>query len=98
MSTIRTNPTAPIAMPTLAPVLRPLKSLEAIIPAVFVLLAGDDGAVEVEVCASARLEPDCIWGPVVNVDAKLLLAIDIGARKAVEGCKRVDVLIQTMST
>jgi hypothetical protein len=58
MSTIRANPTAPIAMPTLAPILRPLESLEVIISGTFVLLAGDGEAVEVEGSAT-----DLLTGP-----------------------------------
>ena len=52
MSTSRAKPTAPMAMPTLAPVLRPLESLEAGDPAVFVPIADVGVAVEVGVGAT----------------------------------------------
>lgn len=46
MSTSRANPTAAIAMPTLAPVLRPLEPLEGAIPVAFTPLVTDDEVVE----------------------------------------------------
>jgi hypothetical protein len=49
MSTIRANPTAPIAMPILAPVLRLLELLIGL--GTIVLLAADEGALGVEVNA-----------------------------------------------
>jgi hypothetical protein len=51
MSTSRANPTAPMAMPTLAPVLRLLESLEDG-TGTLVLLAGDNEAVGVEADAA----------------------------------------------
>jgi hypothetical protein len=110
MSTIRANPTAPIAMPILAPVLRPLESLETVISPTVVLLADDDEAVEVEVGATVWLTRP---GGVVEdelssvgipgsegsgfCDVLMPSAAGIGVQAVVKSCEVADSLAQIMS-
>lgn len=102
MSTIRANPTAPIAMPTLAPVLRPLKSLEAIFPAVFELLAGNDEGAEVGAGAGSTVRSNDIVGdgrvPVEgDPEERVPSAVGIGGQAVIKSCEVAGSLAQIMS-
>jgi hypothetical protein len=110
MSTIRANPTAPIAMPTLAPVLRPLESLEADVSETFVPLAGDDEAVEVEEgspdlptglndVVEDGLDPKGDVNPPGSgtSDAVVASAVGIGGQAVVKNCVVVGSIAQIMS-
>jgi hypothetical protein len=92
MSTIKANPAAPIATPTLAPVVRPLESLEA------VLLARDSVAVEVVALATVGLRPGAVGVPKdPRLGEELPPAVGIGGQAVVKSCVGAGLLAQIMS-